>query len=226
MCSGAQTVNRALGTFPDLITITPTAATSTSRPVAQPTAPQTVTRQMILFAPMFQLNYQSSDLESSSTSSPEIHSSIPTLTTPVGETSDTNSSASPASSSTLPTSESQSGLSTGAMAGIGVGAALGGIFLGTLAVLLFLRRRKRRAAQELGGTWVGSSRAPYSEDPEVYYKHAVEAPAYFVGELPADPDRFEALGRPMPVELAAGSGHLGHSHDPNRRENGRGGTVL
>lgn len=46
---------------------------------------------------------------------------------------------------------------------------------------------------------------PYSEDPELHDKHAVEAPAYFLGEISADPDRLEAFGRPMPGELAAGS---------------------
>ena len=220
MCSGAQVVSQARETFPDIITTTATTTTSSGGAAAL----QTVTREVTLFAPMFQLNYRPTDLASASTSSQ-------TTTAPP---SDTKSSAtSSASSNTQPTPDpSSSGLSTGAIAGIGFGAALGGIFLGAVAILLLLRHRRRRNAAAAGppsqeppqeqqhgggGAWTG-----VGEDSGVYHnwKYAAQMPAHSqVGsELAADQDRYEVWGGTTPVELAAGPGNglVGHAHNPNR----------
>ena len=222
MCSGAQVVSQARETFPDIITTTATKTTSSGGRAAL----QTVTREMILFAPMFQLNYRPTDL-ASATASSQTTSALP---------SDTKSSAtSSASSNTQPTSDpsssNQSGLSTGAIAGIGVGAALGGIFLGAVAILLLLRHRRRRNAaaaepppqepaqgqQHGGGAWtgVGGESGAYHN-----WKYAAQMPAHSqVGsELAADQDRYEVWGGTTPVELAAGPGNglVGHAHNPNR----------
>ncbi|KAK4041293.1 hypothetical protein C8A01DRAFT_14965 [Parachaetomium inaequale] len=143
-CSGSQVVGLGQATIPVIIEITTTeTATATSGQGA--IAVQTTTEEVLMLAPMFQLNYQASDLETGTTSPPSATS--------------TDSSA----------ATDQGGLSTGAIVGIGVGAALGALLLGAVAILLFMRNRKRQ--REL---------APESNAIELHSwsgPHAVEMPA-------------------------------------------------
>ncbi len=223
MCSGAQVISQARETFPDIITATATTATSSGGGAAL----QTVTREMTLLAPMFQLNYRPTDLASASTSSQTTSASL--SGTKTSATSSASSNAQPAPDVG---NSNQSGLSTGAIAGIGVGAALGGIFLGALAILLLLRHRRRRKTaavgpppqeppqeqQHGGGAWtgVGGGSDAYHNS----WKYSAQMPAHSqVGsELAADQDRYEVWGGGTPVELAAGpgSGWVTQARSPNR----------
>ncbi|AEO56647.1 hypothetical protein MYCTH_2048823, partial [Thermothelomyces thermophilus ATCC 42464] len=90
-CSGSQLADLAQATFPAFV---------------------------VFLAPMFQLNFQSSDL--------------------------VTSTARPPTSASSGQSGGGSGLSTGATAGIAVGAALGGVLLGILAIVLFIRNRRKK----------------------------------------------------------------------------------
>ncbi|KAK4149950.1 hypothetical protein C8A00DRAFT_18438 [Chaetomidium leptoderma] len=171
MCSGSEMVNLAPATFPDIITTTATASSGGAIAV------QTATRSMVLLAPMFQLNYQSSDISAASSSS----SSSAASTTPTDRTSSSTDSAS--SDTTLPTPASQGGLSTGAMVGVGVGAALGGILLGILAVVLFLRKRKRTESAAAGHDRAGGPQT----QPQYYAAEPVQKDAqYWIGAPPVE----------------------------------------
>ena len=82
-----------------------------------------------VYAPMFQLNFQSTDLPASSTTQSRQSTGAPTMSVPT----ETNTGAPDA------------GLSAGARAGIGVGVAA--VVIGLLvAIVLLVRRRKRREA--------------------------------------------------------------------------------
>ncbi|ETS73828.1 hypothetical protein PFICI_14774 [Pestalotiopsis fici W106-1] len=125
-----------------------------------------------LSAPLFQLNFQSSDLPS-------------TVTGPITITTDATTS----SASTFPqtASSASGGLSTGAKAGIGVGAGLAVIALFGALLFYFSRRRKRPA--ELAGPLP-------TETP----KPELAGQAYTVPtELHANPTAQELPGNSLPV---------------------------
>lgn len=230
MCSGTQLFVRLNATlppvvFPTIVTPTITAETITgdqtlplSRPTTAPIAARTVTvpvpvREMILLAPMFQLNYQSSDLPSTPTPTSSSPSSNPmTPNQRATDTTTSTSGTSPPPSDNPTASGIQGGLSTGAIVGVGVGAALGGLLLGIAAILLFLRHRRRKMAspaQELDGQWTGS--------PQAEYKYPVEAPVHVITEMSAHPERYEVWGGHSPTELGTGGDRLSHGRDANQR---------
>lgn len=92
----------------------------------------------LLSAPFVQLNWQASDLSQLSTSEASI--TAPPTSTPSTPASSTPASSTPAANTTT------TGLTDGAKAGIGVGAAL--VVLGLVAFLwFFLRRRSSRTKQ-------------------------------------------------------------------------------
>ncbi|OAA57550.1 hypothetical protein SPI_07209 [Niveomyces insectorum RCEF 264] len=125
-----------------------------------------------LYAPLFQLVHQPTDLLSTSSSSPPL--SAPTHSTG-------NPSGTP--SQTAPPHPSSTGLSSGAIAGIAVGSVVGG--LGLLAALVFLfvsQRRKRRLPAQHGG---GDSRGAY----DAADKNAPAPNAVY--EVPEAPPRHE-----------------------------------
>lgn len=201
----------SLATFPDVITVTPSnsaAATQTGVLPGPQVAPTAVTREILLMAPMFQLNFQSADLLSSTT------------TTHTGSTSGASSTPTDSGSPAQQASSSggSNGLSTGATVGIGVGAALAGILLASVAAWLWVRRRRRAQMQppaaatsqmpELpghGGPWDGSGPhaayktystqspgwAPVSHEMDASYgSAATELPSGYgsmAAEMPTEP---------------------------------------
>ncbi|KAK4188176.1 hypothetical protein QBC35DRAFT_496843 [Podospora australis] len=161
-CSGSNMITK-LAAFPDIITMTNSArqAVVTERPA------------MTLLAPMFQLNFKSSDKETETSSETSSTTSSRTFTTstsiPGGGTGNNNSppdlgndninASDTDNSSNLIASPSNNGLSTGAIAGIAVGAALAGILLAAFVACLFIQKRRRdRSNQPL---------PPYDGAPEV-----------------------------------------------------------
>lgn len=154
------------------------------------TIPNTVSDKVlqsyVLFAPLYQLNFQASDVPAKPTSTPESSSSlkstpltlpttgIPTQTSSSASSSTTSSqgggvpttatgasTTAPGAPTTAPTAPSDpSGLTSGAKAGIGVGVALGVLLLIALAILLFrLRKRKQKRAAAASGADTSPSAA-------------------------------------------------------------------
>ena len=124
----------------------------------------------VVFAPLIQLNFKSSDittttvpsttsktaatagstgqsLPSSTTGSTTSMAAGATTASSQSSSSSTQSIPSSGSSSGSSSGPSQSGLSTGAKIGIGVGVGVGGLILVALAILLLLRRRRNKPAQ-------------------------------------------------------------------------------
>lgn len=197
LCSGRELVNFGQVTYPVFIDITTTITEATSTggrgTLAVPTS-----QEVTLLAPMFQLNYQASDVAKTtapptaqaSPSSSESSHSPPISSNPVGSD--------PTSGNPVPAGE-QGGLSTGAVVGIGVGAALGGILLGVLAILFFLRKRKTGAAE--------FPESQPAEQPQYDYKYATEMPGWH------QPNATELWSQP--AELSSGSDRWSHNHHPN-----------
>ncbi|EAQ86191.1 hypothetical protein CHGG_07444 [Chaetomium globosum CBS 148.51] len=196
LCSGRELVNFGQVTYPVFIDITTTITEATSTggrgTLAVPTS-----QEVTLLAPMFQLNYQASDVAKTtapptaqaSPSSSESSHSPPISSNPVGSD--------PTSGNPVPAGE-QGGLSTGAVVGIGVGAALGGILLGVLAILFFLRKK------------TGAAEFPESqpaEQPQYDYKYATEMPGWH------QPNATELWSQP--AELSSGSDRWSHNHHPH-----------
>ncbi|KAK3899024.1 hypothetical protein C8A05DRAFT_18478 [Staphylotrichum tortipilum] len=180
MCSKGSIVGIVQATLPAAMTITATTTVDGSAGVAT----RTETPDFTLWAPMLQINHRPSDLESvstasSSTSSPT--SSSGSQSTPTNPTS--AGSASTSGVSSPPSTGGQSnGLSTGAVAGIGVGAAFGVLFLAAIAGCLLWTRHRRRREAAAGEDWdppppppVTNSPVP-ANDPQYYYGSSSEMP--------------------------------------------------
>ncbi|KAI9150616.1 Peptidase [Paramyrothecium foliicola] len=98
-----------------------------------------------LWAPLFQLNFQSSDLETTTTAgetSFDAERSKPTQ--PRSTTSEPQPTQSQPSSEPMPEDENGGGLSTGLAAGIGAGVAVASMLAIALIVFVFWRRRRAR----------------------------------------------------------------------------------
>ncbi|KAI9163633.1 hypothetical protein HJFPF1_05254 [Paramyrothecium foliicola] len=139
-CSGTNMAGSAMATLSsDTITITDSASS------------ETVTeRTYTMWAPMFQLNFQSTDVETTTSSGPRPGS---TQKPPAGSTSEPTAAST--TSEPLPSSDSQTssgGLSTGAAAGIGAGVAVAAIAALLLIAFLIWRRRRRHRESRLHGS--------------------------------------------------------------------------
>ncbi|KAL2125813.1 hypothetical protein VTI74DRAFT_2626 [Chaetomium olivicolor] len=152
------------------------------------TLPNSAVRSIWLFAPMIQLAWKSTDRSTttamssstlSATSAPSTSLAAPTSTP---------------NTDSFPTSNS--GLSTGAVAGISVGAAI--LFLLVLFATVFIWRRRRAARrdQSLPLSNIGGSQQPAYRDRG--FEGAAEAhKQYYVGgmaEAPATTEVYEAPG--------------------------------
>jgi hypothetical protein len=204
MCSGTELVNFGEVTYPVFVDLTTTLTQETSTggrgTVAVPTS-----QEVTLLAPMFQLNYRSSDLAPTTTPPPTMLVSPSRSSVSIAST-DSNS----ASSIPLTPASEQDGLSTGAIVGIAVGAALGGILLGVLAILLFIRNRKKRAA---AAAWPGTQTA---ELPLPDYKYVAEVSAMNQPNYAGIGARPNYVGfESEPVELPTGNGRWSQHHAPN-----------
>lgn len=143
MCTGTRLGNIREAAFPDLVVTTDKSGSV-----------ETVTHAVRLMAPMFQLNYQASDLVSASASvTSQQPSQQPSQTiTPAAtagvviDASTATSASSTGSVTSSAAADRQGGLSTGATIGLGVGAALGGILFAAVVVGVWLCLRKRARA--------------------------------------------------------------------------------
>ncbi|PON28782.1 hypothetical protein TGAM01_v202629 [Trichoderma gamsii] len=132
-CSGTHLVDVGAATLPTIITVT---TPETSSGTTKYWESSTSTRTMILYAPMFQLNFHESDLPASTTAS--------------STASSTSSSASETGSGNGTSSKSSGGLSNGAKIGLGVGIGLGVAFLLAFGAFIYYYRRSRNNAVPLG----------------------------------------------------------------------------
>ncbi|KAK3935072.1 hypothetical protein QBC46DRAFT_462283 [Diplogelasinospora grovesii] len=140
VCSGDQVVSTTLAVFPQGFTTTSAVSGAGTSSVTV----ITTTRVTTLYAPMFQLNYQSTDLSKTTIATLSSLTDAPNNTTPSSPSSITATS-SPESVSNY------GGLSTGAVAGIGVGSALAGIVLAAAAGFWLFRKRRQREADQAKG---------------------------------------------------------------------------
>ncbi|KAK4232881.1 hypothetical protein C8A03DRAFT_39463 [Achaetomium macrosporum] len=161
MCSGSGLANVNQATFPDAITVTTTAADATNT-AALSGIVQTATRQMVLLAPMFQLNHQPSDLPSAT--QPPTTSDFPSSTPKPPAASDASFATDPApapasasASASASAGDAQGGLPTGATIGVGVGAALGGILLTAVVAWVWFKRWRQRREVATSTTSPGTS---------------------------------------------------------------------
>jgi hypothetical protein len=123
--------------------------------------------------------------------SPGTSSSLPSATTPL--------SASAPGSSTTGLSEPSSGLTTGAKAGIGVGAVLGfSLIIGLVVAILFMRR-KRQQRVKVGVVDTGAS-TPEMEDQD---QDLAKRKWYLGGRWRAEVDAPRKAGELDPIRRAA-----------------------
>lgn len=94
---------------------------------------------MVLYAPMFQLNFHASDLPASTTAS-----------STASNTGSSSSTASETGSGNDTSSKSSGGLSSGAKVGLGVGLGLGIAFLLAFGAFIYYYRRSKNAGVPLG----------------------------------------------------------------------------
>lgn len=204
LCSGRELVNVAQVTYPVFNDITTTLTEATSTGGRGPQVVQT-SLEVTLLAPMFQLNYQASDL-AQTTAPPTAQVSRPSPSESSGSPPiASNSGGSDSVPGPLPSAADQGGLSTGAVVGIGVGAALGGILLGVLSILFFIRKRKVRAAH----VELPDNQQQPTEHPQYDYKYATEMPVW------NQTNRTELWSHPAAHEMSLGSERWSHNHRPN-----------
>jgi hypothetical protein len=150
-----------------------------------------------VFAPLIQINWQSSDLSSSASSTTNIaSSSTATLS---------------ASSSSNTATDTKAGLATGAIVGIAIGASLVVI---ALAILLFLLIRKPNAKYGLVTQYPATVLQELSgEGKKGVVEHSypiVEAPAQKEMQ-PAEIDSRQGSGPPVELDAERLGGPNGHS---------------
>lgn len=118
----------------------------------------------VLLAPMIQINWQPTDLPSS-TSTQQPTSLFTGSVTDVQVPGPTNSNASPVST------PAQEGLSVGAKAGVGVGASLAALLLlGATGYFILLRKRRRAKASSAASNPVESETAGHQLDSNHMYE--------------------------------------------------------
>ncbi|KAH6693692.1 hypothetical protein F5X68DRAFT_273224 [Plectosphaerella plurivora] len=210
-CSGNDFTGIELASFPDVITRTESLGGDSSNP---PSAVQTVTelRTMTLLAPMFQINFQSTDL-------PGYTSTVSTTNTTTESSTTTQSSAETSASTAGASSGSEdSGLTTGAKIGVIVGSIAGGLV--SLALVgwgLYKLRQLRSAAAQSSAATAPSA---WGQPPQGQYhpmypqQHSTEYHDHsgWVAAGPIEMDRGQGTpaeldrGHGMPAELDRGQG--------------------
>lgn len=176
-CSGNNHVSVGQGTFPDVVIKTVVIGDDDSG--SKSTSLSSSARGITLYAPMFQLNFQATDLgsvEPSTTASGDAQN--PAETTGSSTTGDnsagrSNSNSDPSAANTF---HESSGLSTGAIAGIAVGAAIAGILLATFAFLWLWNRKKKQMM--MGGSGGQGDIASLPPDTYKYSGPPSELPGY------------------------------------------------
>lgn len=136
---------------------------------------------MSFYAPMFQLNYKSSDIQSS------INSPSPTLSTSLTIPTTTNTGSTDTGS--VEHRGNSNGLSVGAKAGIGIGGAVGTLVMVGMVVGFFWKRRRRVRAHHIRPETVTAQR---NETPRGQTMASKDKPT---------PERAELDNNQVPSEL-------------------------
>ncbi|KAH6634078.1 hypothetical protein B0J18DRAFT_8261 [Chaetomium sp. MPI-SDFR-AT-0129] len=193
LCSGTQMVDINQVTIPLSVDVTTTIIDT----AAENTMVTNSLSRVSMMAPMFQLNYKASDVQTAPTSTASSQPTRPTTGTGPRPTHTKGGSSGGGSG----------GLSTGAIAGIAVGAVLGGILLGALAILFFIRHRKQagqaQAEQQQGTQSTGEPPSGY------YYGASVpgHATGHKFGEMDAGPAASEMSGGYVKLDHYHGGSH-------------------
>ncbi|KAK1248606.1 hypothetical protein MKX08_006826 [Trichoderma sp. CBMAI-0020] len=189
-CSDTNLVNVGVATIPTLATATTTETNSATTEVES----STFTRITTLYAPMIQLNFQASDLSTSTTAS---STASPTASSPASETGTGNGTS----------SKSSGGLSNGAKVGLGVGLGLGVALLLAFGAFIYYYRRSRNNAVALRSEL--PSNQPSVEVPPTPTIKQSPGQLYEMGEYHAPVE--------LPGNLMGGSYQDNPSPDAHRR---------
>ncbi|KAL6897193.1 hypothetical protein GGI43DRAFT_385808 [Trichoderma evansii] len=173
-CSDTDLVNYGIATFPTITTMTTTETSTGTTEVESSTS----TRTMVLFAPMFQLNFHASDLPASTTAS-STASNTGTQSSTASETGNGTSS------------KSSGGLSDGAKIGLGVGIGLGVAFLLAFGAFIYYYRRSKNRTMPLGSELPNNQISVVEDEPpkikqspgQVYEMGVYHAPAELPGNV-------------------------------------------
>lgn len=160
-----QTANCVSGTSdtPSYLTL-PTTITASPGDAAK--AITTTITAYTLWAPLIQLNFQASDLGTTTTTSASSGSSASAITSSLPSSPTSAAPTSPSQAqTTLAVSQHSTGFSTGAKAGIGVAAGVAAVaIVAALALwLLYRRSRLQSRPKDESGTWelIGVRKRPY-----------------------------------------------------------------
>ncbi|KAL7910726.1 hypothetical protein GGI35DRAFT_321595 [Trichoderma velutinum] len=181
-CDGTKLIDSATESFPHAITITQTDTASNTVDV------ETSSLTMVLYAPMFQINFQASDLPASTTTASS------TLSTATTRTTSSTSKQTTTSAADNSVGVGSPGLSNGAKVGLGVGIGLGVAFLLAFAGFIYYYRRSKKGqivSSELPNNEVSEAQTPKVKKlpGQVYEMGDYYAPA----ELPGDNHEGEHL---------------------------------
>ncbi|KAL6696542.1 hypothetical protein J3F84DRAFT_299931 [Trichoderma pleuroticola] len=172
-CDYAALTDSGTKTFPHFITVTQT--DTADGDVGIQISPETV----VLRAPMFQINFQASDLPASTTTASTTLSTATTRTT--------SSTIQQTSTADNSLGKGSSGLSNGAKVGLGVSIGLGAAFLLAFAGFIYYYRRARRSQIPIGSELANNEISEAADTPkvktlpgQVYEMEDYQAPA----ELP------------------------------------------
>lgn len=191
-CSGNDFTGIEVASFPDIITRTESLGGDSSNP---PTAVQTVTelRTMTLLAPMFQINFQSTDL-------PDYTSTVSTTGT-TSESTTTQSSATTATTAGASASAEDTGLSGGAKIGVIVGSIAGGLVLLALVAWGIFRWRQQRGAATQPAAVAAVAPSAWGQPPQAQYHQM-----YPQQQQSSEYYDYSGWGAAGPVELDRGQG--------------------
>ncbi|KAL2752033.1 hypothetical protein ACRALDRAFT_1078145 [Sodiomyces alcalophilus JCM 7366] len=199
-CDGADVVEPTLKPFPDVVTVSRT--TMDSDASTSYTITGTFTRTMTLLAPMFQLNYQATDMTSKKSSAgpreSETLSDVPA---------DATQDAGNVGNEREPAEAGGPSLSGGAWAGVAVGAVAGLFLLGAVVWFVVKRRRAQREwkPEDKGAPGV----AAQPGGPAMYTVYEVEGAGVHTGVhagVPGHPgDGHSVRKEPteLPIQLSA-----------------------
>ncbi|KAL7799240.1 hypothetical protein V8C37DRAFT_399059 [Trichoderma ceciliae] len=158
-CDGTSIVDSAGLTFPNVVTVTQTDTASGT--ITEETS--TSTQTLVLYAPMFQLNFQATDLPASTTTT----STAPSTSGTTATTTSPNQQSTTSVADNDTSSKSSGGLSSGAKIGLGVGIGLGVAFILSFIAFIYYYRRSRRAQSPLGSELPNNQVSEVNEVPKI-----------------------------------------------------------
>ncbi|KAK4072707.1 uncharacterized protein Triagg1_5752 [Trichoderma aggressivum f. europaeum] len=153
-CDGTSIIDSGLEEFPHFFTVTDTNTAGTLTHL-------TFSQSIVLLAPMFQINFQATDLPASTTTA------ATTLSTATTRTTSSTIQQTSTSAADNSVGKGSSGLSDGAKVGLGVGLGLGAAFLLAFAGFIYYYRRSKRSQIPVSSELPSNEVSEAAETPKV-----------------------------------------------------------